>query len=48
MQTSVAGRDGVPEAIRWRRGASGEEVQRPIRHLFLFIGAEPKTHWLSG
>jgi thioredoxin reductase (NADPH) len=36
------------EAIRWRRGASGEEVRRTIRHLFLFIGAEPNTAWLSG
>ena len=36
------------EAIRWRRGTSGEEVRRPIRHLFLFIGAEPNTDWLSG
>jgi thioredoxin reductase (NADPH) len=31
------------EAIRWRRGASGEEVRRPIQHLFLFIGADPNT-----
>src|SRR5271166_6832193 len=36
------------EAIRWRRGTSGQEVRRPIRHLFLFIGAEPNTDWLSG
>jgi thioredoxin reductase (NADPH) len=40
--------DGVLEAIRWRRRASGDEVRRPIRHLFLFIGAEPNTDWLSG
>jgi hypothetical protein len=25
-----------------------EEVRRPIRHLFLFIGADPNTDWLSG
>jgi len=51
MQTQVSGlegRDGVLEAIRWRQGASGKEVRRPIRHLFLFIGAEPNTNWLSG
>ena len=50
-QTSVTGlhgRDGMLEAIRWRRGASAEEVQRPIQHLFLFIGAEPNTDWLAG
>jgi thioredoxin reductase (NADPH) len=46
--TGLEGRDGVLEAIRWRRGASGEEVRRPIQHLFLFIGAEPNTDWLAG
>jgi len=49
-QTNVIGlegHDGVLEAIRWRQ-ASGEEVRRPIQHLFLFIGADPNTDWLSG
>jgi thioredoxin reductase (NADPH) len=46
--TGLEGRDGMLEAIRWRRGASGEEVRRPIRHLFLFIGAAPNTDWLAG
>ncbi len=46
--TGLEGREGTLEAIRWRRGASGEEVRRPIQHLFLFIGAEPNTDWLSG
>jgi hypothetical protein len=46
--TGLEGHDGMLEAIRWRRGASGEEVRRPIQHLFLFIGAEPNTGWLSG
>ena len=46
--TGLEGHDGLLEAIRWRRGASGEEVRRPIQHLFLFIGAEPNTAWLSG
>ena len=36
------------EAIRWRRRGSEEEVRRPVRHLFLFIGAEPNSDWLSG
>jgi thioredoxin reductase (NADPH) len=35
------------DAIRWR-GQSGEEMRRPVRHLFLFIGADPNTDWLSG
>jgi thioredoxin reductase (NADPH) len=42
---ALEGRDGVLEAVRWRRG--GEEARRPARHLFLFIGAEPNTAWLS-
>jgi thioredoxin reductase (NADPH) len=46
--SSLEGSNGMLEAIRWRQGAAGEEVRRPIRHLFLFIGAEPNTDWLSG
>ena len=46
--TGLEGRDGVLEAIRWRGGASGEDVRRPMQHLFLFIGAEPNTDWLAG
>jgi thioredoxin reductase (NADPH) len=40
--------NGALEAIHWRHGASGQEVRRSIRHLFLFIGADPNTDWLSG
>ena len=46
--TRLEGHDGMLEAIRWRRGEAGEEVRRPVRHLFLFIGAAPNTDWLSG
>jgi thioredoxin reductase (NADPH) len=46
--TGLEGRDGMLEAVRWRGRTSGEEVRRPIRHLFLFIGADPNTDWLSG
>jgi thioredoxin reductase (NADPH) len=45
--TRLEGRDGMLEAIRWRTGTS-EEVRHAIQHLFLFIGAEPNTDWLSG
>src|SRR5947209_16586547 len=45
--TGLEGSGGVLEAIRWRHRGSSEEVRRPIRHLFLFIGAEPNTDWLS-
>jgi thioredoxin reductase (NADPH) len=46
--TGLEGHDGSLEAIRWRQGAVEKEVRRPIRHLFLFTGAEPNTNWLSG
>jgi thioredoxin reductase (NADPH) len=40
--------DGVLEAIRWRLRSSGLEHRRQLRHLFLFIGADPNTDWLAG
>jgi len=46
--SDLVGRDGLLEAIRWRQGAAGAETQRSIRHMFLFIGADPNTDWLSG
>ena len=46
--TALEGEGGALHAVRWRRLPSGEETTRPIRHLFLFIGAEPNTSWLSG
>jgi thioredoxin reductase (NADPH) len=45
---ALEGRGGVLEAIRWRDRASGKETRRSMRHLFLFVGAEPNTSWLSG
>ena len=41
--TALEGQDGILEAIRCRSQRSGEELRRAIRHLFLFIGAEPNT-----
>jgi thioredoxin reductase (NADPH) len=46
--TGLEGRDGTLDAIRWRQGTSAPEVRKAIQHLFLFIGAEPNTDWLSG
>ncbi len=46
--SALEGADGMLQAVRWRNGGSGEEVQRDIRHLFLFIGAAPNTAWLAG
>jgi thioredoxin reductase (NADPH) len=49
-ETEVNGLDGangVLEAVRWKNRVTGEEMTRPIRHLFLFIGAAPNTTWLT-
>ena len=48
-QTEVValdGANGALESVRWKNRLTGEETTRPIRHLFLFIGAAPNTRWL--
>ena len=45
--TALEGEDGSLESVRWRNRAGGAETRRPIRHLFLFIGADPNTDWLA-
>ena len=50
LETEVAaleGEGGVLRALRWRCRRSGQETIREVRHLFLFIGAEPNTGWLA-
>jgi thioredoxin reductase (NADPH) len=42
----LEGESGFLEAVRWRNGDL-TEVQRPIRHLFLFCGADPNSAWLT-
>jgi thioredoxin reductase (NADPH) len=44
--TALEGSNGGLAAVRWRQAGS-DEVRRPIRHLFLFIGADPNTDWLT-
>jgi len=46
--TGLEGSNEVLQAIRWRQAGVAEEVRRELRHLFLFIGAEPNTDWLAG
>jgi thioredoxin reductase (NADPH) len=51
FNTSVSaldGSDGMLQAIRCRSHLSGDERACRIRHLFLFIGADPNTDWLAG
>jgi thioredoxin reductase (NADPH) len=50
VQTEVSALEGqgsVLEGIHWHHLPSGERTRRSVRHLFLFIGAEPNTTWLS-
>ena len=35
------------ESVTWRTGDTGKTETRPIRHVFLFLGAEPSTEWLE-
>jgi thioredoxin reductase (NADPH) len=41
------GKDGILDSVRWRNRKTGAETPKDIRHLFLFIGAEPNTDWLA-
>jgi thioredoxin reductase (NADPH) len=36
------------QATRWRHRDTGEETVRPVRNVFLFLGADPATAWLEG
>jgi len=49
-RTELAGvdGDGLLARVRWRNRVSGEAQERAIRHVFVFIGADPNTHWLKG
>src|SRR4051794_12178078 len=45
--TSLSGsRELGTESVTWRSG-SGHNETRPIRHVFLFLGADPSTDWLK-
>ncbi len=40
-------RAGGLSAVSWRNEQTGVEEERPIRHVFLFVGADPETGWLK-
>jgi thioredoxin reductase (NADPH) len=44
---ALAGEAGDLARVSWRDRESGDEHTHSIRHLFLFIGADPNTDWLS-
>src|ERR1700681_4559954 len=50
-QTEIVALYGSPEKqlerVHWRNNVTGEETEKPIRHVFLFIGADPATSWLK-
>ena len=49
--TELTQLDGDPAegltAVSWRDQQTGVEERRPIRHVFLFVGADPETRWLK-
>src|SRR5215469_1336700 len=45
--SGLEGHNGILAAVHWRVGTNVQEVRRQIQHLFLFIGAEPNTDWLT-
>jgi thioredoxin reductase (NADPH) len=50
--TEIVALSGTPERrlehVRWRNKVSGEETDKPIRNVFVFVGADPATKWLHG
>ena len=46
--SALDGGDGMLQAIRCLSHRTGDERVCEIRHLFLFIGADPNTDWLAG
>jgi thioredoxin reductase (NADPH) len=38
---------GGLSAVTWRERKEGVEEQRPLRNVFLFVGADPETAWLA-
>lgn len=49
-QTEITGitksAEGGLESLTWTNHATGAEATRPIRNVFLFLGADPTTEWL--
>jgi thioredoxin reductase (NADPH) len=45
--TALEGTAGSLQAVRWRTQGAAADVRQALRHLFLFIGADPNTGWLA-
>src|SRR5262249_23634018 len=35
------------QGVTWRDAATGIEEPRPLRNVFMFVGADPETDWLA-
>ncbi len=50
--TELVALEGDPlvglESARWRNRDTGAEDSGEVRHVFLFVGADPATNWLEG
>ena len=45
---AIEGSDGSLARVRWKSRLSADIYSSDIRNLFLFVGADPATNWLSG
>jgi thioredoxin reductase (NADPH) len=47
--TALQGNErGELEKVRWKNKGTGAENEANVRHVFLFVGADPATEWLRG
>src|SRR5438046_2894792 len=50
-RTEISGLSGEPqsgvESVTWRHRDTSQKETRPIRHVFMFLGADPTTEWLK-
>jgi thioredoxin reductase (NADPH) len=44
--TALVGDGSTLESVRWRRKGE-DDVAKPIKRVFLFVGADPNTDWLA-
>ena len=45
--TELKGEAGALKTVCWSNRQSGAKTERAIQHVFLFIGADPNTDWLT-
>jgi thioredoxin reductase (NADPH) len=45
--TELKGAGGALHTVCWTNRQTGAKTERPIQHVFLFIGADPNTAWLT-